>query len=141
MPPLESPLPRRRGVIAVVVREGRFLVIRRSRFVEKPRTYCFPGGTVESGESDQQTLQREMREELGVGARPLQQLWKNVTPWGVALTWWSAKLEDDHFVLCPEEVESVDWLTAEELRKLPDLLISNHYFLDAMDRGEFTIRQ
>ena len=39
----------RRGVVAVVVLEERFLVIRRSQEVVAPGTYCFPGGAVEAG--------------------------------------------------------------------------------------------
>jgi hypothetical protein len=43
---------RRRGVIAVVVREGRLLVIRRAQCVVAPGAICFPGGGIEPGELD-----------------------------------------------------------------------------------------
>jgi hypothetical protein len=36
--------PGRRGAVAVVVRDGRMLVIRRARSVVAPLVYCFPGG-------------------------------------------------------------------------------------------------
>ena len=58
--------PRHRGVVAVVVRDGRFLVIRRSNRVVAPGMICFPGGGVEADESEEETLIREIREELGV---------------------------------------------------------------------------
>ena len=41
--------PGRRGVVGVVVRDGRMLVISRSRSVVAPLVYCFPGGGIEAG--------------------------------------------------------------------------------------------
>jgi len=42
-----------RGAVAVVVRSGRLLLIRRSRFVvAAPRAFCFPGGAVEPGDDE-----------------------------------------------------------------------------------------
>ena len=56
--------PGRRGAVAVCLRDGRMLVIRRSRSVVAPLTYCFPGGGIEGDETEQQTLLREFREEI-----------------------------------------------------------------------------
>jgi hypothetical protein len=50
--PHESEPPERRGVIAVVTRGDRFLVIRRSATVAAPRKFCFPGGGIEGTESE-----------------------------------------------------------------------------------------
>ena len=84
----------RRGVVAVIVDQGRLLVIRRSRHVVAPGAYCFPGGAIESGESETAALIREIQEELGVCVRPLRPLWQSITPWNVHLTWWLAAVED-----------------------------------------------
>lgn len=51
--------PGRRGAVAICVRDGRMLVIRRARSVVAPLTYCFPGGGIEGDESEQQALIRE----------------------------------------------------------------------------------
>ena len=64
----------RRGVVAVVVREARLLVVRRSALVEAPRAYCFPGGGIEPGETESEALRREMVEELAAEVVPVRQL-------------------------------------------------------------------
>lgn len=125
-----DPAPRIRGVVAVIVREDRFLVIRRSQFVRAPRQFCFPGGAIEVGESDEMALLRELQEELNVSVRPIERLWNSVTPWGVALSWWHAELAADaELVPNALEVESVHWLGAAEMLALPELLESNRLFL------------
>src|SRR6516162_4199427 len=87
---------RRRGVVAVVVRQGRLLVIRRSQSVVAPGTVCFPGGGIEPGESELDALVREIGEELGSRAVLIRPLWRSVTPWNVALSWWLAELDAVH---------------------------------------------
>ena len=85
----------RRGAVAVIVREGRLLVIRRSGSVVAPWKFCFPGGGIEGQESEEEALVRELREELGCEVTPCRRLWQNVTPWGVHLAWWLAELPPD----------------------------------------------
>jgi 8-oxo-dGTP pyrophosphatase MutT (NUDIX family) len=130
----------RRGVVAVIVDQGRLLVIRRSQHVVAPGAYCFPGGAIESGESETAALIREILEELGVCVRPLRPLWRSVTPWNVHLTWWLAAVED-HCVWSPNpaEVESIHWHTPSEIGLLPGLLESNHEFLRALAAGEIVV--
>ena len=131
-------LPPRHGVVAVVVRDDRFLVIRRSQHVRAPGMHCFPGGAIEPGETAADALRREMLEELNLVAEPTRLLWQSVTPWNVHLTWFSAEIDAvAEPVANPLEVESVAWLTASELRCLPEVLASNLAFLDAWESGEF----
>ncbi|OHB84350.1 MAG: hypothetical protein A2V98_10050 [Planctomycetes bacterium RBG_16_64_12] len=130
----------RRGAVAVVVRDARLLVIRRSRFVVAPRTFCFPGGALEGEESEEEALVREIREELGVSIRPKRRIWRSVTPWNVHLSWWLSHLEPDaRLVPNPDEVESVHWHTPEEMAGLPNLLKSNQHFLCALASGEIDL--
>jgi 8-oxo-dGTP pyrophosphatase MutT (NUDIX family) len=126
--------------VAVIVRERHFLVIRRSRHVVAPLAYCFPGGAVEPGESEEDALVREIREELGTTIRPLRRLWESITPWGVPLAWWLGELDADAAIAPdPAEVDSVGWYTPEEMRGLPGLLASNLAFLDALALGEIDV--
>lgn len=124
----------------MVVRDGRLLVIRRSRFVVAPRAFCFPGGGIEGDETEAEALVREMREELDVTIRPERRVWQAVTPWQVHLSWWLGHLAPDaRLAPNPAEVESVHWCTPEELARLPDLLRSNHRFLQALGSGEIEL--
>ncbi len=130
----------RRGAVAVICREQRLLVIRRSQQVEAPGTYCFPGGAIESGETPEEAVCRELQEELGVRVQPLRLLWQSVTAWSVELSWWLTELDASAQVQPnPAEVEQVLWLTPDQMRQLPALLQSNWRFLDAWQRGEFRL--
>jgi 8-oxo-dGTP pyrophosphatase MutT (NUDIX family) len=132
--------PGRRGAVGVVVRDGRMLVIRRSRSVVAPLVYCFPGGGIEDGESEEEALVREFREEVGARLRPVRRLWRCVTAWKVELAWWLGELEPDAALVAnPREVESLHWFTPAEMAALPDLLESNRAFLDLLARGEITL--
>ena len=53
-------------VAAAIERDGRYLVARRTRPADVAGRWEFPGGKVEPGETEQQALVREIREELGV---------------------------------------------------------------------------
>ena len=132
--------PGRRGVVGIVACDGRLLVIRRARTVVAPLVYCFPGGGIEPGESEEAALVREFREEIGVSVRPLRRLWQCVTPWKVQLAWWLAELEPGQTpVGNPREVESIHWLTSAELAATPDLLVTNREFLELVERGEIEL--
>jgi 8-oxo-dGTP diphosphatase len=139
--PLPEPVERpRRGVVAVIVDDGRLLVIRRSQQVVAPGAYCFPGGAIEGEESQEAALVREIQEELGVCVRPVRPVWQSVTPWSVQLTWWLAEAD----VACnwspnPAEVESIHWLAPPDIALLPSLLESNHEFLRRLAAGEITL--
>jgi len=53
-----------RVVAAVIEREGRYLVTQRRPTAVLPNLWEFPGGKVESGETDAQALRREIKERL-----------------------------------------------------------------------------
>jgi 8-oxo-dGTP diphosphatase len=54
---------------AIVERDGRFLLTRRLQGTHLAGAWEFPGGKCEPGESLEACLERELREELDVGAR------------------------------------------------------------------------
>ena len=54
------------AVGVILDRENRILLTRRAQDVHQGGLWEFPGGKVESGESVQQALARELREELGI---------------------------------------------------------------------------
>jgi (d)CTP diphosphatase len=132
----------RYGAVAVIERERRLLIIRRSAQVLAPRQFCFPGGGLEAGETEAEALVRELQEELNCQVRPIKRLWETVTRWRVHLAWWQAALET-----CEDpspnlqEVESIHWLTPEEILALPELLDGNRAMVEAMIRGEVRLER
>jgi mutator protein MutT len=119
------------GVVAVLRREGRLLVIRRAEGIAAPGAWCFPGGAIEAGETVEQALIREIVEELGVAIRPGRQVWQWRRPdGGLLLHWLLAEFDDDGpIVPNPAEVAEARWVTAEEFRRLEPALESNLLFM------------
>ncbi|MBK9120883.1 MAG: NUDIX domain-containing protein [Phycisphaerales bacterium] len=129
-------LPVTYGVVAVILRAGRFLLIRRAPQVVVPDAWCFVGGAIEAGESQPEALVRECWEEIGAQIRPRAPLWEYVRPDGqLHLYWWRTDLLCDDLRHNPREVAEVRWCTLTEAEALPRLLESNRTFLSQYGRG------
>jgi 8-oxo-dGTP diphosphatase len=61
-------------VAAVLRRAGRILICQRKRGSRHALKWEFPGGKVEPGETPTRALERELEEELGIGATAGQEL-------------------------------------------------------------------
>ncbi|MEU8889784.1 (deoxy)nucleoside triphosphate pyrophosphohydrolase [Streptomyces sp. NPDC048442] len=115
--------------------DGRLLAARRSAPPELAGRWELPGGKLEPGETPEQALVRELREELGVEAEPVERIpgeWQ--LPRGYVLQVWTARLlsgeprpledHDELRWLGPDESDTVDWLdldrpaVAEAVRRL-----------------------
>jgi len=130
------------GVVVGVRREdGKWLMIRRSRHVWTPGKVCFPGGTIEVGETQEAAAVREMREELGIDVKLIERVWrydfadKALTLWG-----WMAELPAGQTPVPNEqEIEEILWLSQEEGVGHVDGLPTNREFLaclsDAVKSG------
>lgn len=122
----------REGVVAVVRRGGRFLLIRRAEGILAGGAWCFVGGGIEPGEPQADALVREFREETGGGIRPLEKVWEYRRPDGkLLLHWWLAELVDDRFRPDPAEVADLRWCDEAGIRALPWVLESNVEFLES----------
>ncbi|MGB0597235.1 MAG: NUDIX hydrolase [Rubripirellula sp.] len=132
----------RRGVVGVIFRVDRLLIIRRSLTVAAPGMLCLPGGGIELGESEPEALVREMQEELAIDVEPIRLCWRSVTAWGTNLAWWLTHLDHEVTpVANPAEVAEVHWMTAEQIRTADDMLPSLPAFMDAWERGEVDLRR
>lgn len=133
-------MSRRQGVVGVIFRQERLLVIRRSLTVVAPGLLCLPGGGIEEGETETEALVREMREELAIDVTPKRLCWRSTTTWDTELAWWIADLDPMATPIAnPDEVAEVHWLRRDEIRKADDMLPSLPKFLDAWERGEIDL--
>ncbi|MEC9092521.1 MAG: NUDIX hydrolase, partial [Planctomycetota bacterium] len=112
----------------------------RSKDVVAPGKLCFPGGSLESNESQTQALTREFQEELNLQVTPLKLLGDCFTPWGSHVHWWSVSCEQTmDFKINPAEVERAAWMTLSELLDCRELLESNRQFLERIKSGSINL--
>ncbi len=136
----EVPSNGRHGVVAILVEEGQYLTIRRSRWVKAPRKVCFPGGGIERGEDFATAIAREMMEELQLPIEVLRHVWTSRTSWGTDLEWMLVRrIDNSPPIANPSEVEEVMWLTEEQLLAHPDLLGSVPDFFGALSASRFAL--
>jgi len=109
------------AVSIVAVANGRFLLVRRGR---PPASgyYAFPGGKVESGETDEEAAQRELMEETNLSAAGLTALdpmilhGDNGKRYRLAI-FLAAKVTGT--LQAADDAASAGWYTLEEMRALP----------------------
>ncbi|HEY1683774.1 MAG TPA: NUDIX domain-containing protein [Tepidisphaeraceae bacterium] len=131
MPSPDSSSPRAHGVVVAIERDGKFLCIRRAKNLPRaPGKVCFPGGMIEPGESQEQAVIREMKEELGIDVEPIRQCWrhdlpnKHLTLWGWIANWTTGQITP-----AIAEVEESFWLTPDEICSHPDAIDTNPLFV------------
>ncbi len=117
------------AVSAAIFRDGRVLIVRRAR-PPAHGLYTLPGGGVELGETLEQAVMREVREETGLAIAPL-----GLVGFREAIARDAAGRVERHFVILPfaarwiageialsEELAEADWLKHDALagRKTTD---------------------
>lgn len=116
------------------------MVIERSKKVRAGGKICFPGGSVELGETVEQAVVRELMEELGIDVEPVRELWQCTIRSGTRLHWWLVELDPTAGVFPnTDEVDSYAWLTIPQIVRLPNLLPSNADFFVSFKNGEFEL--
>ena len=116
----------RRGVIGVIQNGNRYLMIRRAFDVAKGGYWCFPGGHVEPGENSRRAIRRELAEELGIEAEPLERLGVvRVPDPGYILAVWRIGRVVGPLRLARDEIAEARWLSAADMRTITPSLPSN----------------
>ncbi len=106
---------------AAVLRDGRVLACRRTGPPDLAGCWEFPGGKVESGESDRQALVRELAEELQVRTVVGERLGPDVPIGDTAvLRVYLATIDGDPQLL---DHDAHRWLSADELGDVPWLAV------------------
>ncbi len=123
----------RRGVIGILCRGDRYLLIRRAPGVALGRTWCFPGGHVERGENARRAIVREMHEELGIEVTPVHRLGAVKGRPDVMLAIWIVEHTGGRLQPNPSEVSDTRWYSGDQIRRLPDGLPSNHRVVDLLE--------
>jgi len=105
-----------RVVAALVERDGRYLITQRRETAVLPMLWDFPGGRVETGETDEAALAREVAERLGARV-DVGQLISFVNhpyeKYAVDLYLYECRLLSEH--LHCHAVKDYAWVTSEEM--------------------------
>lgn len=122
----------------IIHRDGKVLVGQRRRADRHPLKWEFPGGKVESGESPQQALIRELREELKIEATVGSELarYEHEYPSGsrVHLLFFSIPAYTGQLV--GQVFEQIQWVEFHDLPTL-DFLDGDFDFVRRLARGDF----
>ncbi|MEU3278048.1 (deoxy)nucleoside triphosphate pyrophosphohydrolase [Streptomyces antibioticus] len=106
---------------AALLDGGRLLAARRSAPPDLAGRWELPGGKVEPGERPEAALVRELREELGVDADPVERIpgeWPLRDPY--VLHVWTARLRPGSAAPAPlEDHDELRWLAPAEIWDVP----------------------
>lgn len=120
-----------RALAAVIERDGRVLLCRRPPGKHHADLWEFPGGKVEDGETDIETVRRELREELGVAVESIGPIeFSTVDPGsGYVIEFLPVRIRGEP--VCLEHTAAV-WAPPEEVLSYPlppsDLAYARHRF-------------
>lgn len=121
------------GVLGILRNGDRVLMIQRSATVRVPHAWCFPGGSIEPGESQAEALVREMREELAIDVTPGELLMTQTKHEGrLILYCWSATIAGGAPTANPHEVAEFLWMTPAEVRAKEGVLPGTTDILEAI---------
>ncbi|GAA2516714.1 NUDIX domain-containing protein [Streptomyces longisporus] len=129
-------MPKREAIVAVLRRGGRVLAIRRGPGVHRPGYWQPLSGKVEPGETQEQAVVREVREEVGLTVSPLAKVWESETDDGLfRLHWWTADATTGEIVPDPVEVAETRWVTPEEFLTLTPVFEGDREFFERILPG------
>lgn len=126
----------REAIVAVIRRGERVLVIQRGPRARLPGYWAPLSGTLEPGETQEECLVREVREEVGLRVSPVAKVWESQTHDGkFRLHWWMAEAEENEVVIDPGEVSDARWVTPQEFSDLQPVFETDREFFDRVLTG------
>ena len=122
-----------RAAVAILRERGRILVCQRKKTSRYPLKWEFPGGKVESGESFQDCIVRELQEELSINVESIERIDTQVNRYDDGGVFEVAYCFVGHFTGTPTNnvFEEIRWVTLTELKSL-DLLEGNKSVIERM---------
>ena len=112
-------------IVGIILRENSkskkeyLLVSSKKDFGQYTGYYYPPGGHMEAGESKQEALKREIREELGIDVEPLEEITETKADVKDQITyWWSCKMLSDNIRIASGEIADAAFFSREEMDKI-----------------------
>ena len=119
------------AVVAVLQRAGRVLVVKRGPEAVLSGYWAPLSGRIEPGESQEQAVIREVREEVRLEATPLKKVWECETDDGeFLLHWWMAEAGPGEMELDSREVSDARWVMPDEFLHLAPTFAGDREFFE-----------
>jgi 8-oxo-dGTP diphosphatase len=97
-------------VIGVVVNGEKVLIVRRKQ-KEGDLFWQFPGGAVEDGETDEQAVIRELREETGVRCKIIKCIGSRIHPsTHREMSYWVCEFVEGDILVSDEDLDAAVWV-------------------------------
>jgi 8-oxo-dGTP diphosphatase len=117
------------AIVAVLRHGNRVLVLRRGPGTILPGYWAPLSGRIEPGETQEEAVIRETKEEVGLRATPLEKVWECETEDGqFLLHWWIAEAGAGELEPDPDEVSDVRWIEPEEFAHLEPTFAGDREF-------------
>ena len=130
------------GVVGLAINDSGYVLLTQRHQPQDPlvhKCWQIPGGGIEFGESPEQTLAREMQEELGVSVRILHpypiaktSVFATKTPFHVTLLCYLVSIDNQTPTLNDPETAAWKWMTLDEAAKLHTLPSTMEFIQEAM---------
>ena len=119
----------------VFFENGRILVMRRAPFMSCPGSWEFPGGKLEAGETPEQCLARELREELHIEAKIGEYLAENSHDYDFGVVHLSVyRVLSWKGEIALTVHDDMRWVPVQELAALPGLLPADIPVVRALEK-------
>ncbi|MBL7160446.1 MAG: NUDIX hydrolase [Candidatus Aenigmarchaeota archaeon] len=104
---------------AIIVKDGKVLMVKASRGI-LPGTWDLPGGFINYGESPEESLIREVKEEIGLKVQPQKLFWmgtENINGFYFMVFIYLCEIVEGEIKPDPTEISDVDWLPLDKAIK------------------------
>lgn len=117
------------AVIAVIRKDDCVLIIQRGPKARAPGYWGPLSGTIEVGETQQETVVREVKEEVGLEVRAVRKVWECLSDdSNFLLHWWLVEIASGEINIDPDEVSEARWVTIEEYFSLENTFRNDQEF-------------
>ena len=129
----------KRVIAAIIVNDGKVLITQRKPTDRFPNKWEFPGGTIEDGETPEECLKRELKEELDIDVDVGEYLGESVYPYEhvtISLLAYRAYWHQGKINL--KVHADFDWVTSNEIGDY-DFTSADIPFVDRIRSGEIVL--
>lgn len=104
-------------VVGIVIKEDKVLIVRRKKG-EGDLLWQFPGGTVEQGETFEEAVIRELREETGIRVSVKERLGERIHPYTKKyMAYFGCEYIDGELHISDADLDQIEWVDKNKLEQ------------------------